>query len=196
MRLFSLKIAATVVTFLYVCLTTSTNVAFAQETTNCGQPDFDRMTDQGLFLWQHCASGDWSIRGTNGGQSPEFTVTGELVLSEPLEALTPFNLDDDCLAQTTEELDDCKNDYLVDAIDPEKVKFRFRVFQVAQDGADFKLAPDSSACLIVKTNPKVPIIVGGDNVEFSSPLNIVSLKGGGTCIRLEPVIYLLQEDDV
>jgi hypothetical protein len=41
----------------------------------CGTPTFDRATEQALFVWQHCTTGEWFVRATAGGVSSVFTGT-------------------------------------------------------------------------------------------------------------------------
>lgn len=167
---------------LIVFVLTASSQASAQTADNCGRPDFDRNTDRGFFIWQDCPTGDWFFRATNGGTSSEFTVEGRLRLSSDIQEPEPFNLNNIGVQD------------IFDFSDPQNVRFRFRVFSIAQDGIDFRLAPDTKACLFVRTSDGSPIIVGRNNVELRSPLNMNTLSGAG-CVVVEPFVFLLTDDD-
>lgn len=164
---------------LIALLFSSTLSAQAQPVSDsCGRPDFDRMTDRGFFIWQDCSTNRWFFRATNGGASSEFSAEGRLRLSEDIQSPAPFNLNNIGVQD------------IFDLSDPQNVLFRFRVFTIAQDGIDFNLAPDSDACLFVKTSDGSPIVVGRNNLEFSSPLNLNTLSTA-KCVTTTPINYLL-----
>jgi len=176
---FALKLITVTVFYLTAC-----QPGFAQMPTNCGQPDFDRFSDRGLFLWQNCGTGDWFLRATNGGLSGEFRAEGSLRLASDIEFITGFNLD----------AGDSGTQDLLDSSNPRNVVFRFRVFTSAQDGADFRVDPTSQTCLFVNNSAGVPIVVGQNNLELRTPLNIQTLSSVG-CVSISPIISLLLEDD-
>ncbi len=164
---------------------TTSQASFAQEMperTNCGIPDFDRFTDRGVFLWQNCGDGLWFLRTSNGGLPGELETNGTLELQSTVQFLTGFNLDPGISG----------NQDLLDASDPTNIIFRFRVFVTAQDGMNFRVAPDEVACISITNSADAPVIVGQNNIPFTRPFNIHTLTsegcaGGG----LGPIMSLL-----
>ncbi len=152
--------------------------------TNCGQPDFSRFTDRGVFVWQNCGSGDWSLRTTNGGQGDELATEGRLTSSSEVMDFEGFNLDPGPSGMQD----------LVDSSDLTDIDFRLRVFNVAQDGFNFRLDEEATTCLFVRNSADVPVVVGRNNIEFSAPFNLQTLTPS-RCVPLTPIISLIIEDD-
>lgn len=183
-------ICVTVSSLAMFAIATS-QVSFAQtilERTNCGIPNFNRFTDRGVFLWQNCGTGDWFMRTSNGGLPGELETNGRLTLSSAsdIQFLSGFNLDPGVSGEQD----------LLDASDPSNIIFRFRVFVTAQDGMNFRINPDTIACMTVSNSAGVPIAVGANNIEFTAPFNIQTLTAQGCAgASVSNIMSLLLIDD-
>ena len=164
----------------------SNQASFSQELTNCGQPDFDRFTDRGVFLWQNCGTGDWFLRATNGGVPGETGFNGNLKLSADIEFIAGFNLDPGVNG----------NQDTLDTSDPRNIDFSFRVFVTAQDGINFRVDPDALACMSITNTANAPVVVGQNSIDFTRPVNIQTLTREGCVgpVLTSPIMLLLLGD--
>lgn len=176
------------ITYLLVCLFLSygsfVSSNEAGEASSCNMPDFDRTEDTGIFIWQMCSTEQWFFRVSAGGLTDgvELRVIGDLRLDKSISAIEPFSL--------------AEND-LLDFSDPQNINFNLRVFASAQDGFDFQLQEGTVACLNISTSIDAPIIIGGDNIEVTTPININTVDKT-ICITpgiVPSAFLLLNEDD-
>ena len=169
---------------IMLCLLMISTHSVAQA-ASCGRPDFDRSVDKGFFVWQNCGTGEWFVRQTAGGapSGDEFRVEGSLQSSEPMLAIAAFNLE---------------SHDTFDATDPSNISFVFRAWGSAQDGFDFSLQANAVTCLRISEPDKQPIIIGADNMELFSPVNLLTLDD--TDCRpnafLPSIVFLLNSDQI
>jgi len=125
---------------------------------SCGEPIFDRFTEQGLFLWRDCPTNEWRVRLTAGG------ISGT-VAEGNVESIGGFT--------GIEEFSFEANDILDNVTDPDQLAFRLAVGGGGQDG--FQFAPNGTdACFSVDTN--ATFYLGKDRVLVESPLNLDTLQ--------------------
>lgn len=130
----------------------------APEPLSCGEPAFDRTTDQGLFLWRDCPTNNWMVRLTAGGVSGTI-ASGNILSVGGFDNLTEFSFE--------------ASDVLDNTSDPDRLEFELRVGGAGEDGIGFTPLGDN-ACFIVDSN--APFFLGGNKVPVSSPLNLETLE--------------------
>lgn len=120
-------------------------------TTNLtGQPDYDKQTEVGLFVWQDEADGTFKLRATGDADGSIYrgSVVSDRVIENPREVL----LGDHDRFEISE--------------DGKTLEFELRVWQSHQDGFEFSLAPGASGSLRIDPvegeigNP--PLYVGAE----------------------------------
>jgi len=127
---------------------------------SCGEPVFNRATDQGLFLWRDCPTNNWNVRLTAGGISGT-VATGTITSLGGFTGVSEFSFE--------------PNDVLDTTTNPDEAVFSLAVGGAGQDG--FTFAPNGSdACLMASTN--APILLGVNKVPTTTPLNLDTL---GSC---------------
>lgn len=123
----------------------------------CGQPSYDKATEQGLFVWKDCdGSETWHIRGTGGGDADGIDFTGSIDSVGGL-SYSGFSI------EPSDTLDNSNPDIL---------DFILRVWNSGQDGIDF-VASDE-ACLI--STADVPVYMGEARVPVTGSLNLTTLE--------------------
>ena len=149
--------------------------------TPCGAPDYDKTTDQGLYLWQNCGTGEWFFRISSGSapQSNEYRVSGSLQLSHPIQSIVEFEPDNE--GQDT-----------LDTSDPENIEFTFRVWGDNQDGFDFKLANNTTACLKIAQPSGTPVVISSNNNTVVMPANIKKLDQSDCVVLTSVLAYCYQ----
>ncbi len=144
----------------------------------CGAPVYDKATEQGLFVWQHCATGEWYVRAAAGGVTDTFIGT---VQSEDVFAsVTPFSIEPvDTLDFTT---------------DPLVINYALNVAGDAQDGFQFRTGASGTACMDL-TSPALPVYLGATRIPVTPPFDLVTT---GTCfpadVDLVTVLGMLTPD--
>jgi len=126
---------------------------------SCGEPTFDRFSDQGLYLWRDCPSDTWMLRLAAGGVNR----------TEASGTVTSTGGFTDLLGVSIEASD------VFDNSDPNQIVYDLGVSGGGQDGYDFTPLADN-ACLIANAN--APIFLGADKLPIVSPLNLTTL---GSC---------------
>lgn len=145
---------------------TGTGTILDDEPSACNMPDYDRATEQAVFIWQDCATGLWSMRGTAGGSL--VTLVGSVESEAPFTSVTPFSIEGaDVLDYTT---------------DPSVIDFVLTTNNIGQDGFDFEIA--GSTCFILES-PALPIYVGVQRNLLGSAFDIETL---GLCLSFDPRI--------
>ena len=157
--------------------------------TSCGKPTQNMMTKLGIYLWQNCGSGVWYLRVAGGGSTPinGLTVEGSLQSNKAIPSVTGFSLE----PANPQELNPQPD--IVNKTDPKKIKFRFRVWNDARDGMDFKLPDNATVCLKVSSSLNIPVIVGKANTTVYPPINLLKSNSGG-CVNIAPILMLLLDD--
>lgn len=154
--------------------------------SSCGVPNYNRATQDGIYLWQICGSKEWFMRAVGGGRNTnnELRVEGNLVSSNPIQTISGFSIDPPDPNQNFPEPD------FVDISDRKNIKFRFRVWRDGQDGMDFKLPVNTTACLKIENPAGMPVFVGRSKIEITPPFNLLTLDGNG-CSGITSFIQLL-----
>jgi hypothetical protein len=127
----------------------------------CGMPTFDKATERALFVWQDCATGNWTVRATAGG--PNSTFSGEVRAGTSFTSVTPFSIE--------------ANDLFNFTLNPGLVNYGLIVGGAGQDGFSFSLPSGQSACLTL-TAPAVPIYAGQTRLLVTSPVDLATM---GAC---------------
>lgn len=137
------------------------------DTEACGQPDYDKATEQALFVWKDCDGSDsWHIRATGGGDASGIDFTGSIASTGSL-SFQGFNI------ESSDTLDNS---------DPDLLSFNLRVWNSGQDGIDF--VPASNACLT--STADAPVYLGQNRVPLPQSTNLTTLQECGDSI--DPVV--------
>lgn len=94
-----------------------------------GAPDYDLLTDAGLFLWQGTEN-RWHLRTT--GDADGNIYKGSIVSNQMLTQLESVDLESNDILNTT---------------NPNQIEFELTVFQGFRDGFDFQVSPGASLAL-------------------------------------------------
>ena len=130
----------------------------------CGNPNYDRMTDRGLFVWKDCAgTGRWFVHGTAGGGS-NVRYIGNLSTNRNFSAVTNISIESSDTVTNTAN----------------SINFNMNTGSVWFDGFRFNVVTGST-CLTLDMPAAGPIFVGGSRTPVTSPFNIETLAscGGG-----------------
>ena len=131
----------------------------------CGNPNYDRTSDRGLFVWKDCAgNGRWYVHGTAGGGS-QVRYKGNLSTNRTFSAVTGISIE--------------SSDTLTSAA--KSINFNMNTGSVWFDGFRFNVATGST-CLTLDMPAAGPIFVGSSRTQVTSPFNIETLascSGGG-----------------
>jgi len=125
---------------------------------SCGEPIFDRFTDQGFFLWRDCPTNNWTVRLSAGGAAVRTVAEGSIASSDDIVNLSEFSFEG--------------NDILDGVSNPGSVDFELSAAGAGQDG--FSFTPLGEACFIVDSN--APFFLGSNKVLTESPLNLDTLE--------------------
>lgn len=137
------------------------------EVNACGAPTFDAATEQALFIWKDCTTGDWFLRNTAGGDAGGAFFEGEITADSGFESVSGFSIENaDTLDYTT---------------DPNVIDFLLKVWNNGEDGIDFKPVVEAGTCLNLTGPSGVPILAGETKLPVSSPVDLGTL---GTCTTI------------
>ena len=145
---------------------TGTGTIFDDEPSACDMPEYDRATEQAVFLWRDCDTGLWSMRATAGGSL--VTLVGSVESAAPFTSLVPFSIE--------------PNDVLDNTTDPAVIDFVLTTNNIGQDGFDFETA--ASTCFILE-QPALPIYVGVQRNLLGSAFDIETLD---LCLNFTPTV--------
>jgi hypothetical protein len=138
----------------------ATGTIIDDDGVDCGAPTFDPATDKGIFLWKDCATGQWRMRASAGGDCDGVDYTGRI------RAESRF---DSVLGQSIESHDTLD-------IDTQLVDYRLRVWNLGIDGIDFSYPAGSSACFELDAPTDVPVRVGPRALPQAVPLDLETLS--------------------
>ncbi|MEE9342643.1 MAG: Calx-beta domain-containing protein, partial [Gammaproteobacteria bacterium] len=134
-----------------------------QAPLSCGEPAYSPSTDQGIFLWQDCATSEWHLRTTGGGSSSGVRYKGDLTGTQNFTSVAEFSIE----ASDT-----------FDTANPLSVVFDMKMIGSGQDGMDFTFPTGAEPCLDISKPSGATVFVGASKQVFSLPLNIETL---GVC---------------
>jgi len=124
----------------------------------CFEPDYDRFTEAGLFLWDLCdGSGEWRLRVTGGGDPNGVFYEGYIESAGGISFI----------GYSLESHD------AIDTSNPEVLSYLLKTWNAAEDGINF--TPAADACLTT-VSPDMPIFLGQNRVLVDSPLNLTTLE--------------------
>ncbi len=130
----------------------------------CGNPNYDRTTDRGVFIWQDCAgNGRWHVHGTGGGGSI-VQYQGNITTDQTISSLAPISIEtSDTLTNTSQS-----------------INFDLSTGSVWYDGFSFNVG-SGTTCFNLGVSGGANIYVGATRTPASSPFNIETLGacGGG-----------------
>lgn len=127
----------------------------------CGEPDIDRSSEAGVFLWRDCPGGGWQMRVTAGG-GPKIIYEGQVTADEPFPApVTPFS---------NEGAD------LVDDSDPNVIVYSLRVANSGWDGLGFETPSSGATCFAAPVPGGITIYVGGEKAAVGATLDLATLN--------------------
>ncbi len=123
----------------------------------CFEPNFDPMTEKGVFIWELCdGSGEWRMRVTGGGDSNGVFYNGFLESVGGL-TYTEFSIE---------------GHDAIDNSNPDLLAYVMKTWNGAVDGLDF--VPSTDACLTT-TAPDAPMYLGQNRILVQSPFNLTTL---------------------
>ena len=138
--------------------------------TPCYEPEFDKATEAGVFLWKDCFDGDWSLRVTGGGGA-NVVYDGLIGSDAAFTTVTPFS------AET--------NDVIDFTSDPAKVRYTLMVGGTGIDGIDFMPSSGSGTCLYLNIPEGQTVQVGHLRRPVTTPLDLETM---GPCDIALPII--------
>lgn len=130
---------------------------------SCGQPDYAAGSERGLFLWQDCTSGGWSLRVVGGGSSNGLRYTGELTASGgAFSGVSGRSLEN--------------SDVLDVSTDRASIDFVLKVLGAGWDGFDFDVPAAAGSCFSLADLPwGAEVYVGADRVVQTVPFDLDTL---------------------
>ncbi len=139
----------------------ATATIYDDDPGSCGAPTIDTAIDRGLFIWEDCASGTWTVTASAGGVNR--TYIGRVQADAAIPSVTPDSIE--------------ANDVLDFVTDPALIDFSLVVGNSGYDGFSFTLAAGSSACFDLDS-PATPVFVGAQRNPMAAPFDLTTL---GTC---------------
>ncbi|MFO1468546.1 MAG: FG-GAP-like repeat-containing protein [Steroidobacteraceae bacterium] len=131
------------------------------EISPCGAPAYNAGTQTGLFVWRDCTSGKWFARFTAGGSPTTLVYTGTVVADVPFTSVTAYSIE---AAYDT-----------LDTTNPSVISFILKTNNAAQDGFNFVLASNTSACFSTSLPNGAGVFVGPSMTPISQPFRMDTL---------------------
>ena len=125
---------------------------------SCGEPSYDNATEQGVFLWEDCTTGNWQMRLSGGGNASGVIAAGKVISAGGFNSLTQFSLE--------------PNDTFDNLTNPDEVIYRLKAWNKAVDGFGFTPI-GNDACFILDSN--VAIFLGQAKLPVTGSLNLDTL---------------------
>lgn len=128
---------------------------------SCGQPVYDAATEEAVFLWKDCTTGEWSMRVTAGGGTTALKYTGRVLNSQGFVATTPISFEG--------------NDLLDNVTDTSIAEYFMQVIGIGEDGINFTPSTGSAACLMLDGPAGIPVLLGPGKQVAPMPLDLTTL---------------------
>ena len=125
---------------------------------SCGEPSYDKTTEQGIFLWENCATGNWQVHLSGGGDASGVIAAGKILSSAGFNSLSEFSLE--------------PNDTFDYVTNPNEIVYELKAWNAAVDGFGFTPV-GNDACFILDSN--VPVFLGETKVPVTTSLNLDTL---------------------
>jgi hypothetical protein len=136
------------------------------EASPCGMPTIDPATESGVFVYEDCATGLWSVRAVVGGGDDTFV--GGLFTDVDFGNVTLVSIEpEDSVDATT---------------DPQVIDFLMEVQGSGSDGFDFT-APGTELCFALTAPSAASVFVGINKIQVSQPFDLLT---GSSCTNLVP----------
>jgi hypothetical protein len=127
---------------------------------SCGTPSIAAKSQAGVFLWQDCASGQWSLRVTGGGSPTVLSYRGEIVSGHAFTGAAGVLLEpSDVVA-----LEDARH-----------LGFKLNVQGGGVDGVEFAFASSPDVCFKLTSPANARIYLGAGKVEYAAPFDLTTL---------------------
>lgn len=133
----------------------------------CGVPTYDVRAERGLFVYQDCTTGTWTIEAAGGGGAFA-NFRGTLVATDPLLGLVGESI------ESTDELDN--------STDPAIVAFQFKVVGGGADALRFQLASGAAACLTLEAPTSEPVLFGPDKTPLPNTFDLLTQAPCGVAV--------------
>lgn len=133
------------------------------ELSACGEPFFDPSAEQGIFIWQDCATDEWFLRMTSGGSPSVVIYNGAIVSNGAIQQVSPFSAE--------------SNDVIDATTDPLQVAFSLRMINSGVDGIDVVPAAGSSLCF--ELDAPASVLVGLNRNPVTPPFDMNTLQNCG-----------------
>ncbi len=138
----------------------ATGTIIDNDLSACGIPSYDAASEEAIFLWQNCSTGQWNLRATAGTTS-FVQYNGMITSDQGFTSVTPFSLE--------------ANDIL-DTSDPGQVNFSLQMSSPWQDGFGFQVPAGADVCLTIDSPNNASILLGSNKSQVTSPINLTTLQ--------------------
>ncbi|MVF13315.1 hypothetical protein FT643_14325 [Ketobacter sp. MCCC 1A13808] len=140
-------------------LTTLTACDVAPPQAECGEPAYDRFSEQGLFLWKDCLLDEWNVRVSSGGDPAGVVATGVVTSEGGFSDVASYSYE--------------PNDILDNVTNPDEIYYQMKAWNAAEDGFTFK--PNAAnACFVLDED--LPVYLGKSKQIIDTPLNLTTLQ--------------------
>ncbi|MEE9493957.1 MAG: Calx-beta domain-containing protein, partial [Gammaproteobacteria bacterium] len=144
----------------------------------CGVPVYDRATEKALFVWQDCATGEWTVRATSGGDSNGAIHTGSVESSAAFASVSGFSIEG--------------SDLLDNTTDPARIDYLMKMFGTGEDGFQFTPESGSSSCFRPTGPAGVPVLIGQGKSAVTGAFDLATL---GPCLDIAIDDVMVSEAD-
>lgn len=127
----------------------------------CSEPNFDKATEQAVFLWKDCPTGQWNVRLTGGGDSDVVMASGNISSTAGFDDLAEVSIEG--------------SDTLGYNSSAQQIIYQLRVRYDGMDGFSF-IPRNADACFVLEGD--LPLYLGENKVPVTAPLNLDTL---GSC---------------
>jgi hypothetical protein len=127
---------------------------------SCGMPAFARGSDPGVFVWQDCGTGRWSLRAVGGG-------LGWTTYGGSMESDKAFS------SAVGVELEGADQ---VDVSTAGRIGFTLGVGGTGIDGIDFAIQSGAQVCLGLTAPAGAQVYLGAEKMPMSGSFDLVTLE--------------------
>jgi hypothetical protein len=135
-------------------------IADDEETTACGAPGYDKASEQGVFVWKDCDTGEWQARLTAAGES--LAYQGSVMAPSAVLGVSEFSIE--------------ANDVLENAANPSRIDYTLYVSGTGQDGFGFTLSADEQTCFVLDAPASMPVYVGAARTPVPAAFDLATLS--------------------
>lgn len=133
--------------------------------SECGEPDYDKATEKGLFVWKDCTvtnTEKWVVRVTGGGSSSVINYRGSVESDQDLSNVEHVSFE---------------SSDVLDTGNKKKIDYLMKVINAGYDGFSFEFDPSAQVCF----NPFISlpgdsVYLGAGRTKRFEPINLVTLE--------------------